>query len=45
MAEKIKVEPKKKKDDPCWEGYAMIGTKKKNGKEVPDCLKQRTVKR
>ena len=24
--------------DPCWKGYEMIGTKKKNGKEVPNCV-------
>jgi len=23
--------------DPCWKGYQMVGTKKKGGKEVPDC--------
>ena len=34
-------ESKKKisaKDDPCWKGYKMVGTKKKNGKEVPNCV-------
>lgn len=43
--------------DPCWKGYKMIGTKKKNGKKVPNCvpeektietkpkLKDKTVKR
>jgi hypothetical protein len=25
-------------DDPCWKGYKMVGTKKKNGKEVPNCV-------
>jgi hypothetical protein len=24
--------------DPCWKGYEMIGTKKKRGKEVPNCV-------
>ena len=24
--------------DPCWKGYEMIGTKKKNGKTVPNCV-------
>lgn len=24
--------------DPCWDGYHMVGTKKKNGKEVPNCV-------
>ena len=31
-------ESEKMKDDPCWEGYEMIGKKKKNGKEVPNCV-------
>lgn len=26
------------RDDPCWKGYEAIGTKKKNGKEVPNCV-------
>jgi hypothetical protein len=25
-------------DDPCWKGYKQIGMKKKNGKEVPNCV-------
>lgn len=25
-------------DNPCWEGYEMIGTKIKDGKEVPNCV-------
>lgn len=25
--------------DPCWKGYSMRGTKMKNGKEVPNCVK------
>lgn len=28
----------KKKDDPCWKNYEMVGMKKKNGKEVPNCV-------
>lgn len=24
--------------DPCWGGYEQIGMKKKNGKEVPNCV-------
>lgn len=24
--------------DPCWKDYEMIGMKKKNGKEVPNCV-------
>ena len=26
------------KKDPCWVGYTQIGTKKKNGKTVPNCV-------
>jgi len=26
------------KKDPCWKGYEMVGTKKKKGKEVPNCV-------
>jgi hypothetical protein len=25
-------------DNPCWDGYEMVGMKKKNGKEVPNCV-------
>ena len=27
-----------KGDDPCWSGYEMVGTKMKDGKEVPRCV-------
>ncbi len=32
----------KKKDqkDPCWSGYKKDGTKKKDGKTVPNCVKK-----
>ena len=26
------------KDDPCWKGFAMVGKKKKGGKQVPNCV-------
>lgn len=35
------AEAKKKnstKEDPCWNNYKMVGTKNKNGKEVPNCV-------
>jgi len=48
MATTKKTAPKKtatkakaatsKKADPCWEGYEKIGTKKKAGKTVPNCV-------
>lgn len=25
-------------EDPCWKGYEMVGTKQKDGKEVPNCV-------
>jgi len=25
-------------EDPCWKGYRQLGMKKKNGKEVPNCI-------
>ena len=28
----------KDSDDPCWDGYVQLGTKKKDGKEVPNCV-------
>lgn len=28
----------KMEDDPCWDDYEMVGTKKKDGKEVPNCV-------
>ena len=29
---------KQAEENPCWEGYKMVGKKKKNGKEVPNCV-------
>lgn len=26
-------------EDPCWDGYKQLGTKEKNGKTVPNCVK------
>lgn len=25
-------------NNPCWKGYHPVGTKKKNGKTVPNCV-------
>jgi hypothetical protein len=30
---------KKTKKDPCWSGYKKEGMKKKEGKTVPNCVK------
>ena len=27
-----------KGEDPCWKNYEMVGTKMKDGKEVPRCV-------
>lgn len=32
-------EDKKEDDDPCWKGYRQLGMKDKNGKQVPNCVK------
>jgi hypothetical protein len=32
------------KNDPCWKDYEMVGTKKKNGKEVPNCVPKEGIK-
>lgn len=29
--------------DPCWDDYEMVGTKTKNGKEVPNCVPKNEV--
>lgn len=33
---------KKMMDNPCWKGYQAIGMKKKNGKQVPNCVPEET---
>jgi hypothetical protein len=25
-------------DEPCWDGYTMVGTKMQDGEEVPNCV-------
>lgn len=39
----ILAERKKAKKDPCWKGYTQVGMKKKNGKEVPNCVPSEDV--
>ena len=39
MAPKGYVKEGKKEGDPCWKGYEAYGTKTKNGKKVPNCVK------
>ena len=33
-----------KKDDPCWKNYEQVGTKKKDGKTVPNCVPKKKKK-
>lgn len=33
------------KNKPCWKEYEMIGTKEKNGKEVPNCVPKKEAKK
>ena len=35
---------KKKMKNPCWKGYEMVGTKKKKGKTVPNCVPKKKKK-
>jgi len=35
---------KKEDKGPCWDGYKQVGTKMKDGKEVPNCVPEETVK-
>lgn len=37
-AKEVKKKKQDDDDDPCWKGYRQLGTKKKNGKEVPNCV-------
>lgn len=30
-------------DDPCWDGYKQIGFKDKNGRHVPNCVKETAI--
>ncbi|HVG41967.1 MAG TPA: hypothetical protein VM888_10195 [Chitinophagaceae bacterium] len=33
-----------KTGDACWKGYEQIGTKKKSGKTVPNCVPKKAKK-
>jgi hypothetical protein len=35
---KGKIKEDVNEDGPCWDGYKQVGTKMKNGKEVPNCV-------
>lgn len=34
----------KESKNPCWKGYSMVGTKMKNGKKVPNCVKDEDLR-
>ena len=34
----VEIAENLKKHNPCWAGYRPIGTKKKNGRAVPNCV-------
>ena len=36
---------KNPKDNPCWKGYKPVGTKKKNGRVVPNCVPKESKKK
>lgn len=38
IQEKKKKKKMSSEENPCWDGYEMIGTKMKDGKEVPNCV-------
>ncbi|WP_257870735.1 hypothetical protein [Hymenobacter sp. J193] len=40
MATKKTPSTSAKKTDPCWKGYEQAGTKQKDGKTVPNCIKK-----
>lgn len=33
----------KEAEDPCWKGYRQLGMKKKDGKEVPNCIPEEEI--
>ena len=34
----VNLIPLKEMENPCWKDYQMVGTKKKDGREVPNCV-------
>ena len=35
---------RKRRSDPCWEGYVQLGMKKKKGRLVPNCVPKKKAK-
>jgi hypothetical protein len=42
---KAKKKAANKSDDTCWKGYEQIGTKKKSGKTVTNCVPKKASKK
>jgi hypothetical protein len=40
-----KSKGKKGKKGPCWKNYMMVGTKKKSGRTVPNCVPKKGKKK
>ncbi len=38
LKKKVMAKKKATKKDPCWKNYEQVGTKKKGGKKVPNCV-------
>ncbi len=36
-----KKSAKRDTEDPCWKGYEQVGSKKKDGKKVPNCVPEK----
>ena len=39
---KRKTSSKRKSVNPCWSGYEQVGSKKKAGKTVPNCVPKKS---
>jgi len=40
ISKKERAKKKLKEEDPCWDGWKQVGMKMKNGKRVPNCVKE-----
>lgn len=38
FAKKVGEDELNSDDEPCWEGYEMVGMKKDKGRSVPNCV-------
>lgn len=45
MAKKKKSKKSLRNTNPCWDGYKPVGTKKKNGRKVPNCVPKKRSKK